>query len=134
VSPPTNKPLHGVRVLLVDDDEDSRDLFALALQEAGADVRAASDAEDAMRTILEWHPSVVVSDLSMPSKDGFMLLRDVRSVDSLRHIPAIAVSAWTEPSHREAALAAGFQELVTKPLTPHELVAVVKRWSPSTAA
>jgi CheY-like chemotaxis protein len=134
VTPAPKNPLLGVRVLLVDDDEDLRDLFALVLQEAGADVRAASDAEDAMRTVLAWHPSVVVSDLSMPTKDGITLLREVRSVDPRRHIPAIAVSAWTEPGHREAALAAGFQELVTKPLTPHDLVAVVKRWSPPTPA
>ncbi len=126
----TTKPLLCARVLLVDDDEDLRELFASVLQEAGADVRTASDAKDAMRTVLQWRPSVVVSDLAMPSMDGFTLLREVRSIDQLRQIPAIAVSGFSRTKDRAAALAAGFQELISKPLAPDDLIAVVKRWAP----
>jgi len=126
----TTKPLLGARVLLVDDNEDLRELFASVLQEAGADVRMASGAKDAMRTVLEWPPSIVVSDLAMPSMDGFTLLREVRSIDQLRQIPAIAVSGMTRARDRAAALAAGFQELISKPLAPDDLIAVVKRWAP----
>jgi CheY-like chemotaxis protein len=123
------KSLLGVNVLLVEDDEDTRELFAFALQEAGADVRTASDATGAMRTVLQWNPSIIVSDLAMPSTDGFSLLRGVRSVDALRQIPAIAVSGLAREKDRTDALAAGFQEHLSKPLAPDELVAVVKRWA-----
>jgi CheY-like chemotaxis protein len=116
-----------VRVLLVDDDEDTRELFALALAEAGAEVRTAVDATEAMRTIVQWRPSIVLSDLSMPTTDGFMLLRDIR----LAHgpIPAVAVSGLGSPRDREAALAAGFQAHVTKPLDLDALLAIVKQWA-----
>ncbi len=128
-----DKPLLGVNVLIVEDDEDTRELFALALQAAGADVRMAIDAKEAMRAVLQWRPSVVVSDLCMPNVDGFMLLREVRCVDQLRDLPAIAVSGLSGPRDRAAALAAGFQEHVVKPLPPAQLVAVVKRWAQVTA-
>jgi CheY-like chemotaxis protein len=82
-----------------------------------------------LRTVLEWRPSVVVSDLAMPSMDGFTLLREERSIDPLRQIPAIAISGMTRAKDRAAALAAGFQELVSKPLAPDDLIAVVKRWA-----
>lgn len=128
------KPLPGVQVLLVDDDEDTRDLFAMVLGEAGAEVRTASDAKEAMRTVLQWRPCVIASDLTMPTMDGFLLLRELRSVDQLAQIPAIAFSGLSRTEDRAAALAAGFQELVSKPLEPDELVAAVQRWSTTTLA
>ena len=123
-------PLVGVHVLLVDDDESTRELFAAALTDAGADVRTASGAREAMRTLLQWRPSILVSDLSMPTMDGCELLREVLSVDRLRPIPAIAVTGHSRPRDRAAAREAGFQELVVKPLPPAELVAAVQRWAP----
>lgn len=122
-------PLQDVRVLLVDDDEDTRELFALALREAGAEVRTASDAKEAIRTVLSWPPIVVVSDLAMPTMDGFSLLREIRSMHSLERIPAVAISALTFPADRAEALAAGFQEHVAKPISTEELVSVVARWA-----
>jgi CheY-like chemotaxis protein len=123
------KPLLGVSVLIVDDDDDTRDLFGLALEDAGADVRTASDAEDAMRIVHEWRPCIVVSDLSMPRMDGATLLRKIRSVDALRNIPAVAVSGYSGESDQANALAAGFQAHAPKPLAPDDLVALVKRWA-----
>jgi CheY-like chemotaxis protein len=132
-SPKSSTPLFGVRVLLVEDDEDIRELFAFVLGEAGAEVRTAFDAKDAMRTILEWPPTIMVSDLAMPTTDGFALLREVRSV--YRQIPAIAVTGMSYAKDREAALAAGFQAHVTKPLEPETLVAIVRQWAaPASAA
>jgi two-component system CheB/CheR fusion protein len=119
--------LLGVRVLLIDDDEDTRELFALVLGEAGAEVRTAHDATDALRTVLQWAPTVVVSDLAMPTTDGFTLLREVRAVHP--QIPAIAVTGMGGAKDREAALAAGFQAHVTKPLDPEALVAIVRHWA-----
>jgi hypothetical protein len=124
------KPLlFDVRVLVVDDDDDIRELFGIALREAGAEVRTASDAAEAMRIVLQWPPTVMVSDLVMPTTDGFSLLREVRSMHRLVQIPAIAVSGMTLQKERAAALAAGFQEHAAKPLSPDELVAIVARWA-----
>lgn len=119
-----------MRVLLVDDDEDTRELFGIALQEAGAEVRAAASVMAALGTILQWPPSVVVSDLAMPTTDGLTLLREVRSMQEwLRKIPAIAVTGMTDPTLRAEALAAGFQEVVSKPLDLETLISTVRQWT-----
>jgi CheY-like chemotaxis protein len=127
VKPVSSNTLLGVRVLLVEDDEDTRELFALVLGEAGAEVRSALDATEAMRIVLQWAPTIVVSDLVMPTTDGLALLREIRSVH--RHIPAIAVTAMGRTKDRDAALAAGFGAHVTKPLEPQALVAIVRQWA-----
>lgn len=123
VSPASASPLQGVRVLVVDDDEDTRELFALVLRGAGAEVRTAFDAKGAVGAILEWQPTILVSDLTLPTTDGFTLLREIRSVHP--RVIAVAVSGMSDAKDREAALAAGFQALVTKPVDPETLVAIV---------
>lgn len=126
---PIPKPLLGVRVLLVDDDASARELIGLMLEGAGAEVRAASDAKEAVRTILQWVPTIVLSDLAMPTMDGFTLLREVRSIDQLRQIPAIAVTGMSDEKARQTAFAAGFQAHVTKPVDPQKLIAIVAQWA-----
>jgi CheY-like chemotaxis protein len=127
------RPLEGVRVLLVDDDDDTRELFAQVLTHTGAEVREAADARAAIRLALEGPPpSVVVSDLRMPGTDGISLLQELRALHHLARIPAIAVSGMDSPADREVALTAGFQEHVAKPLSPEALVACVARWGSST--
>ena len=124
-----NRPvdtLLGVRVLLVDDDDDTRDVFGFALRGAGADVHTARDAKDAMVTIRQWVPSIVVSDLAMPRTDGFTLLREIHALYPFHEVAAIAVSGLDVPNLREAVFAAGFQMHVTKPLNPEKLVALVR--------
>jgi CheY-like chemotaxis protein len=125
------RSLEGLRVLLVDDDADARELFALVLTDAGAEVRTAADAKEAIRAAIQWPPGVVVSDLVMPGTDGFSLLRELRSMHHLKQMPAIAVSGMASAPSREGALAVGFQEHVEKPLTPEALVEVVARWAPA---
>ncbi|HEY3821346.1 MAG TPA: response regulator [Polyangiaceae bacterium] len=124
-----SRPLDGVRVLLIDDSPDMRELFATILTDAGAEVRAAGDGKEAMRTVIQWPPSVVVSDLVLPGTNGITLLYELRSMQHVRQIPAIAVSGRASDSDRAAAFAAGFQEHVGKPLEPDQLVALVKRWA-----
>ena len=127
---PIPKPLlSDVRALVVDDDDDIRELFGIALQEAGAEVRTAGDAAEALRIILQWPPTVLVVDLVMPETDGSSLIRELRAMHRLVHIPAIAISGMTLERERAAALAAGFQEHAAKPLSPDELVAIVARWA-----
>jgi len=115
-------------VLVVDDDDETRELFSDVLHEAGAEVRTACDAKEAVRAVIQWPPTVIVCDLAMPQMDGVALQREVRTMDHARSIPAIAVTG-VRLRDRVAALEAGFRELVTKPLAPDDLVAVVAKWA-----
>jgi CheY-like chemotaxis protein len=114
-------------VLLIDDDEDTLALYTFALGEAGAEIRTGADPAEAMRSVSEWPPAVIVSDWVMPGVDPASLLRDVRAVHPTKRIPAIAVTGKSSPSDRKAALAAGFQEHAAKPLIPDALIAIVSR-------
>ena len=118
--------LRGVRILLIDDDEDTRALYALALGEAGAEVRSAADGAEAVRFTAEWLPAVVVSDLVIPGTDVVALLRELRALHPSQQIPAVAVSGRSSTKDREDALASGFQEHAGKPLIPHDLIEIVK--------
>jgi CheY-like chemotaxis protein len=119
--------LRGVRVLLIDDDEDTRTLYEMALGEAGAEVRSAADGAEAMRSVAEWRPGIIVSDLVMPGTNVVALLREVRALYPSKRIPAVAVSGRSSTQDREDALASGFQEHAGKPLIPHDLVNLVRR-------
>jgi CheY-like chemotaxis protein len=119
-------PLLDLRVLVIDDDDDLRELLAIMLKEAGAEVRSAADPAGAMQTVSHWHPSVIVSDIAMPGMDGATLLRQIRSIVALRHVPAIAVSGF-RPGDTQAE-ASGFDERITKPVAPEHLVEVVAKW------
>ncbi len=74
-----------------------------------------------MSRVAKWRPAVVVIDIAMPVMDGLALLREIRRMPALRETPAIAISGWGAARNREAALAAGFQEYLEKPLDPIEL-------------
>lgn len=121
--------LAGVRVLLVEDNADTRELYELSLCGEGAEVRTAWDAKEAIRLLLLAVPHVIVSDIRMPGTDGIELIREVRSMRHLRAIPAIAVTSAPSAREREVALAAGFHEYASKPLGPAEVVTLVKMWS-----
>ncbi len=119
--------LAGARVLLVDDDDDTRDFLAAALQAAGADVRAVGDAETAFDLVSSWRPEVIVSDIAMPQQDGYTLIRRIRALQAERggRTPAVALTALARPKDRVRALAAGFQTHLPKPVDPSELVLAV---------
>jgi PAS domain S-box-containing protein len=117
--------LEGVRVLVVDDDEDVRGMMQAVLTERGAQVRAAASAGEALDAAQREPPDVLVSDLAMPEMDGYALLRELRGRPEAPPIPAAAVTAYARPEDRKQALLAGFQMHVAKPIEPDELVAVV---------
>jgi CheY-like chemotaxis protein len=123
------KALLGARVLVVDDDDDSRELFSRVLAGAGAHVRVAPNAKGARKVVAAWRPNVVVSDIMMPDEDGFTLVRDLQSAAGLDHTAIIAVTGLASTRTRSTALAAGFRDCVFKPLPPDELVALVARWA-----
>jgi len=110
--------LKGLRVLMVDDDRDSADLVASALQEAGATVRRVYSAAAALQELAGAPADLLISDLAMPEADGFDLIREIRShsADRVRTMPAIALTAHARPADREKVLAAGFQMYLKKPV------------------
>jgi signal transduction histidine kinase/CheY-like chemotaxis protein len=121
--------LCGIRVLVVDDEDDARDLVATVLREAGATVAEASSVAGAMRLLASGSSDVIVSDIGMPSEDGYSLIKRLRSEApaSMRDIPALALTAYVRPEDRARAFAAGFQEHAAKPVDPYVLVGIVAR-------
>ncbi len=117
--------LSGVKVLVVDDEADSRDLLETILKQCGSDVRCTDSAAAAMQTFQEWHPDLLVSDIGMPNEDGYCLIRKLRELGSAhaRGIPAMALTAYATDEDRLQALSAGFQIHVAKPIEPENFVA-----------
>jgi signal transduction histidine kinase len=119
--------LDGIRLLIVDDDEDSRDLIGLTLAGQGASVSSAASAGEALRLLAEHPPDVLLSDIGMPDVNGYSLIRRVRSLPGDRggRTPAIALTAYSGAEDGARAFAAGFQAHVTKPVDPDRLAAIV---------
>jgi CheY-like chemotaxis protein len=119
--------LSGIKVLVVDDEPDARYLIKCVLEECGAEVITADSAAQAVLTVEIEKPDVLVSDIGMPSVDGYELLRKVRTLGQARggDLPAIALTAFARSEDRTRALRAGFSVHVSKPVEPSELVATV---------
>ncbi|HEX8338399.1 MAG TPA: response regulator [Pyrinomonadaceae bacterium] len=130
VSPPARPAaLKGLRVLVVEDEADTRELIAFALTGAGAEVKTAARAQEAHDTLEGWTPDVLVSDIGMPDIDGYAFIGEVRrrEADSGGRLPAVALTAYASVEDRRRAISAGFQTHLAKPLDPAEIVAVVAR-------
>src|SRR5438309_872687 len=121
--------LSGVRVLVVDDEADARELMRMILRSSGADVTAAANAEEALEQVEQWHPDILVSDIGLPGDDGYVLIQKLRQRqgDYGRSMPALAVTAYARAEDRTRALSAGFQLHVAKPLEPADFVAAIAR-------
>jgi len=118
--------LDRVRVMIVDDEAETRELLQIMLAGHGADVTVCASGAEALAQIDEWKPEVLVSDIGMPGLDGYSFMRKVRSLNSdLREVPAIALTAYARAEDRMRALAAGFQMHVPKPVEASELVMVI---------
>jgi CheY-like chemotaxis protein len=132
-SPTTGLPrvLVGVRVLVVDDDEDTAELFAAALTASGADVVIATSAADALRVLASRVPDVVVTDIAMPGADGYWLIREIRQLPDLsaRTVPVVAATAFGREHFRSRALASGFFDYLEKPVDPVLLCVTVGKAS-----
>ena len=125
-----NEPrLDGLRVLVVDDELDAREIMAAALEASGARVELAANAHDAFEILEHMTFDALVSDIAMPDEDGFALILKVRSSVARRiaSIPAAAVTAFTGADDRARALAAGFHLHLAKPFEPEDLVRTVDR-------
>lgn len=126
---PNSLTLSGIRVLVVDDDADSRDFVAFVLEQDGAFVIAVSSAFEALETLVEVKLDVLVSDISMPDIDGYMLIHQVRTwtPEQGGQIPAIALTAVARNNDQKKALKAGFQMHLPKPINPEKLVAAIAK-------
>jgi len=119
--------LRDLRVLVVEDEPDARNLLSLMLMSYEAEVRDCASAADALRILDEWRPDVLVSDIGMPFEDGYELMRKVRAREMERGglVPALALTAYARAEDAQRAIEAGYQAHVPKPVAPNELATVV---------
>ncbi|MBW4564458.1 MAG: PAS domain-containing protein [Mojavia pulchra JT2-VF2] len=119
--------LSGLRVLVVDDEADMRELAAFVLQQCKAEVKVAASAMEALTIFEQFNPNVLISDIGMPIIDGYMLMREVRrrSPQQGGQIPAIALTAYAGEVDQQKALSAGFQRHLAKPVQPKELIKAI---------
>lgn len=125
--------LEGIRILVVDDEPDARDLLTVALVESGAEVRTCSSVSDALSVLDQWKPDILVSDIGMPGEDGYQLIRKLRERESREDgtIRAVALTGYASSEDAERATQAGYNAHIAKPVTArelaNELVRVLKR-------
>jgi signal transduction histidine kinase/ActR/RegA family two-component response regulator len=127
LSPNRAERLSGVRVLVVDDEQDTRRLISTVIAQSGAEVTACASAGEALETLKTWRPHILMSDIGMPGEDGYALIRQVRALPPERggRTPAAALTAYARDEDRGRALAAGYQLHIAKPFNPGELLAAV---------
>jgi signal transduction histidine kinase len=120
-------PLDGVRALVVDDEEDARTLVAAVLESYGADVQTAASGMEALPIVERERPDVLISDIEMPGEDGYELMRKLRRLPPGKggQTPAVALTAYARPEDKDAAIRAGFQVHLAKPVSPLELLRIV---------
>ena len=125
LSPPAQ--LNGAQVLVVDDDQDSRNLVVFVLQQAGAIVTAAASGREALDAVTQSRPDIVVSDIEMPEMDGYQLVDKIRQLTSLqgKDIPVIALTAHAGEFNQQQALKAGFQQHFSKPADSEKFIRAV---------
>jgi CheY-like chemotaxis protein len=121
----TQIDLTGLRILVVDDEPDTLDLLRRVLGDSQAQVAAAPSVEAALATLNAFNPHVLISDVSMPGRDGYELIRAVRSTTGPEDLPAAALTAYARPEDAARAREAGFQMHLSKPVEPCELVRLV---------
>ena len=123
------RSLDGLRVLLVDDEPEAREIISTVIERTGAQVTACTSASEALAKLSEWKPDVILSDIAMPDEDGYSFIGKVRSLprDKGGETPAAALTAYARDVDRRQALAAGYQMHIAKPIGASQLVHMVAR-------
>ncbi len=122
---PASEPsfdLSGMKILVVDDEADSRDLISFILEQENATIIAASSGVEALQIVQETIPDLIISDIGMPEMDGYMLMRQLKTMPQGKHILAIALTAYAGEIDRQLAKAAGFEQHLAKPVEPAQLL------------
>ncbi|HEY0404377.1 MAG TPA: ATP-binding protein, partial [Pyrinomonadaceae bacterium] len=119
--------LDGLRVLVVEDEADTRAMIEMILEGRGALVWAVASGSEALRAIEEWRPEVLVSDIGMPDMDGYQLMERVRAMEASdgQTLPAMALTAYARDEDRERSIEAGYQSHMVKPVEPSDLIRAV---------
>ena len=115
-----------MRVLIVDDSDDTAVIMSKYFHHVGHEARTAQNGKDALRLFTEFEPEVVLLDLCLPEMDGYEVLREIRRDPALRDLRVVALTAFARAEDRTRALNAGFQTHIAKPVTAAELIAVVR--------
>jgi CheY-like chemotaxis protein len=123
----TESRLNGLKILIVEDDPDTRELLKILLQNSGGTVTATSSVREALTAYDSSRPHVIVADIGMPEYNGYTLIGRVRARDREKGniVPAIALTAYTTAMDRDTVLSAGFQVHMPKPFDPTQLVLLV---------
>ncbi|MEH2242033.1 hybrid sensor histidine kinase/response regulator [Nostoc sp.] len=126
-SPLAARPLAGLRVLIVDDEADTRNFLSFMFEEYGAFATAVASVDQALAVLEQAKPDILISDIGMSEQDGYTLIRKLRSLEPEKggRIPAIALTAYTREEDRLEALRAGFQQHLSKPIDPTKLIGMV---------
>src|SRR5687768_3496678 len=124
-----SRSLDGLRVLLVDDEPEAREIISTVIGRTGAEVKACISASDALSKLAEWRPDVILSDIAMPEEDGYSFIGKVRSLPREKggETPAAALTAYARDEDRNQALAAGYQMHIAKPIGASQLVTMVAK-------
>lgn len=117
--------LNNIEVLVVDDQEDTRELISFILKQCDAKTRVAASAKEAWAILQEWQPDVLVSDLGMPDEDGHSLIKRIRLLWQEDHMPALALTGYALDEERKRALENGFQAYLTKPVNEEDLITTI---------
>ena len=132
-----DRPLDGLDVLIVEDNADASEMLTVVLSDGGARVRLAPHYEGAMVELSERWPDVLVSDIGLPGRDGYELIRNVRAMGEASggtHLVAVAFTAFSRPEDKQRAVEAGFDAHLAKPLQPHVLMSLVAQLARGAAA
>jgi signal transduction histidine kinase/ActR/RegA family two-component response regulator len=121
--------LDGLRVLLVDDEPEAREIISTVIMRTGAEVKTCKTADEALSKMAEWKPDVILSDIAMPDEDGYSFINKVRSLPREKggETPAAALTAYARDVDRRQALAAGYQMHIAKPIGAGQLVTMIAR-------
>jgi CheY-like chemotaxis protein len=121
--------LDGLRVLLVDDEPEARQILSTVISRRGAEVKTCETAAEALDVLVEWRPHVLMSDIAMPGEDGYSFINKVRSLpaDKGGDTPAAALTAYARDEDRNRAIAAGYQVHIAKPISSGQLVMTIAR-------
>ncbi len=125
---PVSSPLMGIQVLIVDDNDDTRDFFSFVLEHFGAIVTTAASANEALKALAKSKPDILLSDIGMPEINGYMLIQQVRALEAEageKQLPAIALTAYAGEINQQQALKAGFQQHIVKPVAPEDLLLAI---------
>jgi CheY-like chemotaxis protein len=134
--PDMSDHIAGVKVLVVDDEADSRALVRRLLEDCNARVTTASSANEALELTMSNPPDLIISDIGMPGEDGYSLIRRLRGLGPERggNIPAIALTAYARSQDRMQSVLAGYQMHIPKPVEPAELITMVASLAGRTGA